>query len=138
LPGVPDVPSADELAVLPAAELAARLSEAYRVIREMTVQAEQLTAQAETLSAQVGRLQARVEDLERRAGRDSSTSCFHPFPVRWPGFRRRPTGTQACPDPPPRQPEEPAMSRTAATKPTRQVGVRACPFLIRGRQDPAT
>jgi transposase len=78
VPGVPDVPSADELAVLPAAELAARLSEAYRVIREMTVQAEQLTAQAETLSAQAGRLQARVEDLERRAGRDSSTSSRPP------------------------------------------------------------
>jgi hypothetical protein len=37
-----------------------------------------LTAQAETLSAQAGRLQARVEDLERRAGRDSSTSSRPP------------------------------------------------------------
>jgi transposase len=75
---VPDVPSADELAVLPAAELAARLSEAYRVIRELTAQAETLIAQAEELSAQVGRLQTRVEDLERQGRRDSSTSSRPP------------------------------------------------------------
>jgi len=67
LPGVPDVPgvpSAEELSALPAAELAARLAEAYRLIAELT--------------AQAGRLSARVEDLERQARRDSSTSSRPP------------------------------------------------------------
>ena len=45
---------------MPAAELAARLAEAYRV------------------TAQVERLSAQVEDLRRRAGRDSSTSSRPP------------------------------------------------------------
>jgi hypothetical protein len=54
---VPGIPSAEELSALPAAELAARLAEAYRLIAELT--------------AQVGRLSARVEDLERQARRDS-------------------------------------------------------------------
>ncbi len=49
---------------MPAAELAARLAEAYRVIGELT--------------AQAGRLSARVEDLERQARRDSSTSSRPP------------------------------------------------------------
>ena len=49
---------------MPAAELAARLAEAYRVIGELT--------------AQVERLSAQVEDLRRRAGRDSSTSSRPP------------------------------------------------------------
>ena len=57
VPGVPDVPSAEELAALPAAELAARLAEAYRLIGELT---------------------ARVEQLERQARRDSSTSSRPP------------------------------------------------------------
>jgi transposase len=52
------------MSALPAAELAARLAEAYRVIGELT--------------AQVGRLSAEVEDLRRRAGRDSSTSSRPP------------------------------------------------------------
>jgi hypothetical protein len=65
VPGVPDIPSAEELAALPAGELAARLAEAHRLIVGLTAQAGQLTAQAEELSAQVVRLQARVEDLER-------------------------------------------------------------------------
>jgi transposase len=67
LPGVPDapgVPSAEELSALPAAELAARLAEAYRLIAELT--------------AQAGRLAARVEDLERQVRRDSSTSSRPP------------------------------------------------------------
>jgi len=71
VPGVPDVPSADELAALPAGELAARLAEAYRLIGE-------LTAQAGELSAQNRRLAARVEQLERQAGKDSSTSSRPP------------------------------------------------------------
>ena len=66
-----DVPSADELAALPAGELAARLAEAYRLIGE-------LTARVEELSAQNERLAARVEDLERQARRDSSTSSRPP------------------------------------------------------------
>ena len=61
---MPGVPSAEELSALPAAELAARLAEAYRLIAELT--------------AQAGRLSARVEDLERQARRDSSTSSRPP------------------------------------------------------------
>ena len=54
----------EELSALPHAELAARLAEACRVIAELTAQIEQLSA--------------RVEDLERQAGRDSSTSSRPP------------------------------------------------------------
>ena len=57
MPDVAGVPSAEELAALPHDELAARLAEAYRVIAGLT---------------------ARVELLERRAGRDSSTSSKPP------------------------------------------------------------
>jgi len=65
------VPSAEELSALPAAELAVRLAEAYRLIAELTAQAGRLTAQVERLSA-------RVEDLERQARKDSSTSSRPP------------------------------------------------------------
>jgi len=68
---VPGVPSAEELSALPAAELAVRLAEAYRLIGELTEQAGLLTAQVERLSARVG-------ELERQAGRDSSTSSRPP------------------------------------------------------------
>jgi transposase len=54
---VPGVPSAEELAALPHAELAARLAEAYRLIAQLT---------------------ARVEQLERQVRRDSSTSSKPP------------------------------------------------------------
>jgi transposase len=67
LPDVPDVPGgppAEELAALPAAELAARLAEAYRVIGELT--------------AQVGALSAQVEELKRQVRRDSATSSRPP------------------------------------------------------------
>jgi transposase len=57
VPDVPGVPSAEELSALPHAELARLLGEAYQVI---------------------GRLQARVEQLERQAGKDSSTSSRPP------------------------------------------------------------
>ena len=63
-PLLPDVPSEEELLVLPAAVLAARLAEAYQLIAELTVQ--------------VTRLSARVEELERQARRDSSTSSRPP------------------------------------------------------------
>jgi transposase len=69
--GVSGVPSAEELSAVPAAELAVRLAEAYRLIAE-------LTAQAGRLSAQVERLSARVEELERQARKDSSTSSRPP------------------------------------------------------------
>jgi transposase len=49
---------------LPAAELAVRLAEAYRLIAELT--------------AQIERLSARVEELERQARKDSSTSSRPP------------------------------------------------------------
>jgi transposase len=64
VPDLPGLPSAEELSALPAAELAVRLAEAYRLIAELT--------------AQVERLSARVEELERRARRDSSTSSRPP------------------------------------------------------------
>jgi transposase len=57
VPDAPGVPSAEELAALPHAELAARLSEACRLIGELT---------------------ARVEQLERLARRDSSSSSRPP------------------------------------------------------------
>jgi hypothetical protein len=43
VPAVPGLPSAEELSALPAAELAARLAEAYRLIAELTGQVERLT-----------------------------------------------------------------------------------------------
>ena len=61
---MPGVPSEEELLVLPAAVLAARLAEAYRLIAELTVQ--------------VTRLSARVDELERQSRRDSSTSSRPP------------------------------------------------------------
>lgn len=57
---MPGVPSEEELLVLPAAVLAARLAEAYRLIAELT--------------AQVTRFSARVDELERQARGDSSAS----------------------------------------------------------------
>jgi transposase len=68
---VTDVPSAEDLAGLPAAELAVRLAEAYRLIADLTAQAGRMTAQVESLSA-------RVEELERQARKDSSTSSRPP------------------------------------------------------------
>ena len=57
---MPGVPSAEELSALPAAELAVRLAEAYRLVAELTMQIE--------------RLSARVEELERQARKDSLSS----------------------------------------------------------------
>jgi hypothetical protein len=50
---VPGVPSAEELSALPAAELAVRLPEAYRLIGELTAQIERLSARVEQLERQV-------------------------------------------------------------------------------------
>jgi transposase len=66
------------LLALPHAELAAMLAEAYRVIAGMAVQAREMTARVQELAAEGERLAAQVEDLERRAGRDSSTSSRPP------------------------------------------------------------
>jgi len=57
VPGVPDLPSAQELAALPHEELAARLADAYRLISELS---------------------ARVERLEKRLQQDSATSSRPP------------------------------------------------------------
>ena len=78
VPGAPDVPSAEELAVLPHEELAVRLSGAYRLIEQMTVQVEELTSRVEAALAENARLAARVEALERQAGKDSSNSSKPP------------------------------------------------------------
>ena len=58
------MPSPEELAGLPAAELAVRLAEAYRLLTELTGQLE--------------RLSGRVGELERQARKDSSTSSRPP------------------------------------------------------------
>ena len=71
MPAVPGLPSVEELSALPAADLAARLAEAYRLIAELSGQVERLTALNEALSARVG-------ELERRLGQDSSTSSRPP------------------------------------------------------------
>ena len=71
VPAVPGLPLAEELSALPAAELAARLAEAYQLIAGLSGQVERLTVLNEQLSA-------RVEELERRARRDSSTSSRPP------------------------------------------------------------
>jgi len=57
VPDEPGLPTADELAVLPHEVLAERLADAYRLIAQLT---------------------ARVEALERRLGKDSSTSSKPP------------------------------------------------------------
>jgi hypothetical protein len=49
VPDVPGFPSAEELSALPAAELAARLADAYRVIGELTAQVAAVSAQVEDL-----------------------------------------------------------------------------------------
>jgi transposase len=64
VPDVPGLPSAEELAALPHDELAVQLAEACQVIADQAVV--------------IGQLQARVEVLERRAGKDSSTSSKPP------------------------------------------------------------
>jgi transposase len=101
---VPGVPSAEELSALPAAELATRLAEAYRLIAELT--------------AQVGRLSARVEDLERQARRDSSTSSRPPSsdsPYKKKGADRslRERGKRR----PGKQPGEPGMTMNLVDDP---------------------
>ena len=68
---MPGVPSGEELSALPAAELAARLAQTYRLIAELTAEAGRLAVQAERLSS-------RAEELERQARKDSATSSRPP------------------------------------------------------------
>jgi transposase len=99
------------LSALPAAELAARLAEAYRLIGELTAHAERLTAQNE-------RLAARVEDLERQVRRDSSTSSRppssdSPYTKKGAGRSLRERGKRR----PGKQPGEPGTTMRLADDP---------------------
>jgi transposase len=101
---VPAVPSAEGLSALPAAELAVRLAEAYRLIGEQ--------------AAQIERLSARVEQLERQARRDSSTSSRPPSsdnPYKKKGGDRslRERGKRR----PGKQPGDPGMTMTLVDDP---------------------
>jgi transposase len=99
VPGAPEVPSAADLAALPAVELAARLAEAYQLVSELTVQN--------------GQLAARVEHLERRAGRDSSTSPKPPSsdsPYQKKGTGRDRSLRRRGERPPGKQPGEPGTT----------------------------
>jgi transposase len=78
VPDEPGLPSAEELAVLPHGVLAERLAEAYRVIAQLTAQVREMAARVEEAVAENGRLAARLGALERRAGKDSSTSSKPP------------------------------------------------------------
>ena len=98
------MPSAEELSALPAAELAVRLAEAYRLIGELT--------------AQIERLSSRVEQLERQAGKDSSTSSRPPSsdsPYKKKGSDRslRERGKR----PPGKQPGEAGMTMSLVDDP---------------------
>jgi transposase len=102
------MPSAEELSALPAAELAVRLAEAYRLIGELT--------------AQIERLSARVEQLERQAGRDSSTSSRPPSsgsPYRKKGSDRslREGGKRR----PGKQPGDPGMTMRLVDDPDERI-----------------
>ncbi len=105
---MPDVPSAEELSALPAAELAVRLAEAYRLIGELT--------------AQIERLSARVEQLERQARKDSSTSSRPPSsdsPYKKKGSDRslRERGKRR----PGKQPGEPGMTMSLVGDPDERI-----------------
>jgi transposase len=78
VPDEPGLPSAEELAGLPHGVLAERLAEAYRVIAQLTAQVREMAARVEAAVTENGQLAARVEALERRAGKDSSTSSKPP------------------------------------------------------------
>ena len=105
---MPDVPSAEELSALPAAELAVRLAEAYRLIGELT--------------AQIERLSARVEQLERQARKDSSTSSRPPSsdsPYKKKGSDRslRERGKRR----PGKQPGDPGMTMSLVGDPDERI-----------------
>ena len=92
-----------------------RLAEAYRLIAELTVQAGRLAAQVERLSG-------RVEELERQAGKDSSTSSRPPSsdsPYRKKGGDRslRERGKRR----PGKQPGDPGMTMNLVDDPDETV-----------------
>ena len=90
MPDEPGLPTAEELAALPHAVLAERLAEAYRLIAQLT---------------------ARVEALERRVGRDSSTSSKPPSSDS--PFRKKPQDRslrEKGKRPPGKQPGEPGTT----------------------------
>ena len=90
MPDEPGLPTAEELAALPHAVLAERLAEAYRLIAQLT---------------------ARVDALERRAGRDSSTSSRPPSSDS--PFRKKPQDRslrEKGKRPPGKQPGEPGAT----------------------------
>jgi transposase len=104
VPDEPGLTSAEELAVLPDGVLAGRLAEAYRVIAV-------LTAQVQELSVQVTALQGQVEDLQRRVGRDSSSSSKPPSsdsPYKKNGRDR--SSRERGKRPPGKQPGEPGAT----------------------------
>jgi transposase len=125
VPDEPGLPDAEELAVLPHGVLAERLAEAYRVIA-------MLTAQVQELSAQVTVLQAQVEDLQRRAGRDSSTSSRPPSsdsPYKKKGRDR--SARERGKRPPGKQPGEPGTTMKLVDDPDERLffppaGCRGC------------
>jgi transposase len=111
VPDEPGLPSAEELAVLPHGVLAERLAEAYRLIAQMTAQVREMAARVEDAVAENGRLAARVEALERRAGKDSSTSSKPPSPDS--PFRKKPQDRSLREKgrrPPGKQPGEPGTT----------------------------
>ncbi|MGA3155562.1 MAG: IS66 family transposase [Streptosporangiaceae bacterium] len=96
------------MSALPAAELAVRLAEAYRLIGELT--------------AQIERLSARVEQLERQARKDSSTSSRPPSsdsPYKKKGSDRslRERGKRR----PGKQPGEPGMTMSLVGDPDERI-----------------
>ncbi len=105
---MPGVPSAEELSALPAAELAVRLTEAHRLIGELT--------------ARIERLSALVEQLERQARKDSSTSSRPPSsdsPYKKKGSDRslRERGKRR----PGKQPGEPGMTMSLVDDPDERI-----------------
>jgi transposase len=110
----PVCPEEEELSALPAAELAARLVEAYRLIGELTARNE--------------RLAERIEQLERRAGKDSSTSSRPPSsdsPYKKKGRDRslRERGKRR----PGKQPGEPGMTMNLVDDPDKTI---ECPSAV--------
>jgi transposase len=100
VPDEPGLPTAEELAGLPHAVLAGRLAEAYRLIAQLTAQV-----------AENGRLADRVEALERRLGKDSSTSSKPPSSDS--PFRKKPQDRslrEKGKRPPGKQPGEPGTT----------------------------
>lgn len=107
VPAVHGLPSAEEFSALPAAELAARLAEAYQLIAELSGQIERLTV-----------LNGLLEELERRARRDSSTSSRPPSSDS--PYKKRPANRslrERGKRRPGKQPGDPGMTRCLVDDP---------------------